>query len=731
MELVILSLSVLAHLAISLFIYRHNPKSYTNRFFTLFAVISSIWSIFNYASLHQASPEATLKVIRWVMLFAALHSLSLFLTIHTFPSNTLKLNRTSLVIMLCVTSFVAILTQTPLVFSDIKGSGVDAQPVPGPGIAVFALTAGFFIVGSIYLLISRYLKAAGILKAQLQYLIIGVIGSAFLMFLTNFVLVVVFKINSLLVLGSTYTLIFISSTAYAIVAHQLFDIKVIIKRTVVYSGLLVFTVVAYSMIVFLFRAIFGGEDAFSLRTFSANFIAAVFIAFGFDPIRTWLIQQTDQYLFKGEYDPQAVLSELSKQLSTSLDLRQVTQSLVVTVKSQMRLSHTAVVVFKAEESQVLVKDVTQDGYPDSAILQLPPENLLLQELARTPRLIVTEDLHRLCDASPNSDSPEIQACRLLLVDLDKLKVAMVIPILVDQKSIGMFLVGDKLSGDTFTKEDVEFLTIVANQTANAIEKTRFWEEDQMKSEFVSIASHELLTPTAAIKGYLSMILDDNMGEIDDTARRFLTKVALSADRLAHLVEDLLNVSRIESGRLKINKRSYSLVESVQKAVDELQITAKDKSLDFAFVPPQELLPQVYADADHIYRVIVNLISNAIKYTNSGWIRCFVVKYSATHILFSISDSGLGIPQDSIKHLFEKFYRADRKEIAGIQGTGLGLYISKKIVDLMNGQMWVESEIGKGTTFYFTLPISSETSATTVQKAPVVSVPQPSQSTTTS
>lgn len=706
MELLILVASVIAHLVIGTYIFLHNPKSFTNKFFALFTYVSATWGIVNYFSINQETALGTLTTARWVLSLGVLHSFSLYLLIKNFPNSELNFRVRYIVALICLAAIVFVLTQTPLVFSSIKESNNGFQPVPGPAIPAFAGLVGYFILSAFITLFKKYKQAKGVLKSQLQYLIIGVIGSVLLIFITNFLFVIVLEITALLPLGPTYTLIFIGSAAYAIVAHQLFDIRVIIRRTVVYSGLLAFTLLTYSMIVFFFAEIFGRQQSLDPRTFIANLAAATLIAFGFEPLRRWLTAITDKYLFKAEYDPQTVLAKLSEELSNSVDLREATQSLVTLVKDEMRLSHAAVITFGEEKNAVIVKEVTQSGYKDPSVLRLRPENQLLQGFARKPDVLVTDQIRRDCEGNGVHKSHEIE-CRTLMVDLEKLQVALVLPILVHNKAIGMFLVGEKMSGDAFGKNEVEFLEIVATQTASAIQKARLWEEDQLKSEFVSIASHELLTPTAAMKGYLSMILDDHMGQVDEKAQNYLVKVRNSADRLAVLVEDLLNVSRIESGRIKINKKIYSLVESVQKAVDELKVNADKKQLDFAFVVPHEAMPEVYADDGHIYRVMVNLIGNAIKYTPSGWVRCFVSRYSPTHLLFTVSDSGLGIPKENIPHLFEKFYRADRKEIAGIQGTGLGLYISKKIVNLMGGELWVESDQGKGSTFYFTLPVATD------------------------
>ncbi len=706
MELAILIVSVFTGIVVGVFTFNHKPNSYTHRFFLALTFSSAAWGIANYSSLHQISSTETLDSIRWVMFFAVLYALFLFFTVHTFPQNRILLKKSLLTFLIVWSAIVLFLTRTSLIFSSIRGIGKDATPVPGPAITIFAVTTGLLVLSSMYLLVKRYRVSRGMQRAQLQYLIVGVIGSAFLTFMTNFVLVVAFNNMSLLFLGPTYTLIFTAATAYAIVAHRLFDIRIIIRRTVVYSGLLLFTLGTYSMVVFFFTTIFGSGTVLDAKTFVANMVAALFIALGFEPLRRWLTTVTDKYLFKGEYEPQAVLAKLSQQLAGSSDLAQVMQSLITLIKAELRLSHAGVITFNQTEKGIEIKQVFQIGYADPSILQLPSGSSLLESFVENPQILIADEMRHEYDGKSDAKGRAVSTLHSLLKNIDDLKIAIALPIKIGAKTIGVFMVGEKLSGDAFSSNEVEFLTIVANQTANAIEKARFWEEDQMKSEFVSIASHELLTPTAAIKGYLSMILDDDMGKVDTKARQFLVKVSTSADRLANLVEDLLNVSRIESGRLKVIKREFSFADLVSRATEELQVNAKKKSLDLSFVAPAKSLPNAFGDPNHIYRVLINFIGNSIKYTSKGWVKCYVAETDNKQLMFKVADSGVGIPKDMINHLFVKFNRADRKDIAGIQGTGLGLYISKKIIELMGGQVAVESEVGKGSTFTFTVPMTT-------------------------
>lgn len=714
-------ISLFLTLGVGLFLLSHKPKSSVVSAFSLLVLSVSIWILTNFLidiSLGVTFLHSNILLLARLTLLGPAFTPVLFWLFSLHFSNG-KFRFWNLLFFFPTAFFLYIL---PTDFNIGSVHYEDGLLAVNPGVGYYALFAYlllFFIMG-FYNLIRLYKTSHGASRDQIRYIFAGIMVTAILGVVFDIILPII-GINNYVSMGPASSIVFIGSTTYAIVAHQLFDIRVIIRRTVVYSGLLAFTLGTYSLVIFVFTAAFGGGNAFEPRTFFSNAIAAILIAIGFQPLQRWLTKATDKYLFKAEYDPQAVQEELSQKLNTALDIREAAQALVSTLKTQMRLTRSALITFITEDGASTTKDIIQDGYPDQTYLQLTSSNVVIAQIFAQKGVIDTEYIRREAQGMSLEDS-RLPGYNTLLVELDRLGISVAIPLIVNDAVVATFFVGQKLSGDFFTRNEIQFLNIAANQTTNAIQKSRFWEEDQMKSEFVSIASHELLTPTAAIKGYLSMILDDNMGQIDDKAREFLTKVYNSSDRLGRLVEDLLNVSRIESGRLKINKREFSLSESVAKAVEDLQVNAQAKSLDLAYVPPTgAILPTVYADPDHVYRVLINLIGNAIKYTQKGWVRVFVTQGDPTHILFTVTDSGLGIPPEHLPHLFEKFYRADRREIAGIQGTGLGLYISKRIIELMGGQLTVQSEVGKGTTFNFTLPIMGTVD---IQPAPVDPKPSP-------
>jgi len=227
---------------------------------------------------------------------------------------------------------------------------------------------------------------------------------------------------------------------------------------------------------------------------------------------------------------------------------------------------------------------------------------------------------------------------------------------------------------------------------------------ELKDEFVFIAAHELRTPVAAMKGYLSLILDGIAGPITEKTKDFIQKVVKANQRLIQLVNDLLEVSRSEAGRLTIKVAPVDIVEPIKTVLQELRPLADEKSIKMSYEPPPGL-PRVLADADRVKEIMVNLVGNAIKYTLGASEVLVSHDIQGGYLLTYVKDGGIGISKEAQKRLFEKFYRVPDEKIKGITGTGLGLFIVKELVLKMNGKVGVSSEEGKGSIFAFSLPIA--------------------------
>ena len=236
-------------------------------------------------------------------------------------------------------------------------------------------------------------------------------------------------------------------------------------------------------------------------------------------------------------------------------------------------------------------------------------------------------------------------------------------------------------------------------------------EEREQAEFISTASHEMRTPVASIEGYLGLALNPATAHIDEKARDFITKAHESAQHLGRLFQDLLDISKVEDGRMKNNPKIINVNEFLKDIFDGLATKASEKQLNYIFMPDiidegkeKSLQPIFYAniDPDHFREVVSNLIENAIKYTPSGEV---VVNVTGDdkQISVSVKDSGIGIPAEDIPHLFQKFYRVDNSDTREIGGTGLGLYLSRRLAEAMSGNLRVESKYKEGSTFYLEIP----------------------------
>ncbi|HET6924231.1 MAG TPA: ATP-binding protein [Candidatus Saccharimonadales bacterium] len=259
------------------------------------------------------------------------------------------------------------------------------------------------------------------------------------------------------------------------------------------------------------------------------------------------------------------------------------------------------------------------------------------------------------------------------------------------------------------------------------------QEESRRADFISTASHEMRTPVAAIEGYLSLALNDKVSTIDMKARGYLEKAHASTQHLGQLFQDLLTSAKAEDGRLTNHPQVVEMGAFLDQLVQDLKFSAEKKGLfmDFNFGSAAQavntnakvVLPLyfVHVDPDRIREVITNLFDNAVKYTDEGKISLGITGNDQVVQIY-IRDTGPGIPAEDIPHLFQKFYRVDNSATRTIGGTGLGLFICRKIVELYQGRIWCESELAKGTTFFINLPRLSSQQAKQLQTEEAANAP---------
>ncbi len=253
--------------------------------------------------------------------------------------------------------------------------------------------------------------------------------------------------------------------------------------------------------------------------------------------------------------------------------------------------------------------------------------------------------------------------------------------------------------DVQQKEELEVLSQQLVEANIQLKKL-----DKAKSEFISIASHQLRTPLTAIKGYLSLVVEGSYGQVDNSVKNALQKAYGANERLILLVEDLLNASRIESGRMRYDLVDVHLDDLVSQSCDSLALKAEDEGLYLKVNIPKSPLPVFHVDGNKVREVISNLIDNAIKYTEKGGVEV-EFESDSDSVKIIVSDTGIGIQKEEISHLFKKFSRGKNISRLNATGTGLGLFVAKNIIEAHGGKVWAESDgVGKGSRFYIQLPL---------------------------
>lgn len=410
-------------------------------------------------------------------------------------------------------------------------------------------------------------------------------------------------------------------------------------------------------------------------------------------------------------------------LSTVTDIREIARQVCTILVNDGEYQTAAIYLLTPDKkhvqllgyslAQVILKqsDVLQKSISFKRAFDAADPNLFVMQTLRERVVKTTDNPFEFLDYQRD---PNVKA------DPDfKVNSTLVFPLLIRDQALGVMVVSHKSPVHTLSEYDWDLLQRLVNMIGISLDNAILYSEvqstnqklkvlDRLKDEFVSLASHELRTPMTAIKSYLWLFLEDNRAQLSDQQKMYVERAYLSTDRLINLVNDMLNVSRIESGRLIVNKRLIDVVKLIQESIAEVMPTVTEQKKTLTFAPPLSPIPQVNADYDKIKQVLLNLLGNSIKFTPDGGSITVFIKIDGSNVVVSVKDTGKGISLQDMGKLFKKFGIAGSASVLthGAQSTGLGLYISKSIVTLHEGEIWVESDgENKGSTFSFSLPVA--------------------------
>lgn len=686
----------------------------------------SAWLLFNQiGNSHLFEPEIRQVATYIDFIIGPLLGLLFFLFAHSFREVKLKPIKEIIVFAPLIVIYGFILSkQVILVSANSSGIEVAEQSLYW----LYILLVIVYIAGAAYELIRSSLHSTAQTKSQLKLIYKGLIASAILFVIANFVLEnIINDRQSALYLANVLTylgvLTFVISSAAAIIRQRLFDIRLTAARTSAYTMSLITIIILYGGLIYLLGEKVFGETEVTRTVERFIFIVfAIITAAVFNPLRRFFDKFTNFIFYRDAYNTKDFLGELNNLLAQATNLDSLLLPSAKVIQSHMKLEYCTFGIKETATVPRRIVGTTKRSYKEEDIAELR------QLTVKSAKQIISVDYLRTSPAK----SVEEKALRRLL----KRNNISVLARLADsspekREGQGYLLLGAKKSGNSFTSQDMEVLSIAVNSLVLGIQNALRFEEieqfnetlqekiysatkelkssneklkalDEAKDEFISMASHQLRTPLTSVKGYLSMLAEGDAGKLNPTQQKFVEQSFLSAQRMVYLISDLLNVSRLKTGKFVIERVPTYLPDVIEQEIAQLYETAAVKDIKFQYNKPKDF-PSLQLDETKIRQVVMNLCDNAIYYTPNGGSVTLNLKDMSGHIEFSVTDTGLGVPKAEQHHLFTKFYRAGNARKVRPDGTGLGLFMAKKVVIAQGGGMIFRSTEGKGSTFGFSFP----------------------------
>ena len=559
-----------------------------------------------------------------------------------------------------------------------------------PALWFYAVWFTAYSVSAVTILMIGRKKVSDLRRQRIEFLVKGVvvtfIGAGFF----NLILPLTGNYNYVL-LGPAFSIVFIAFFTYSVMRHRLFDIKKAIAR-----------VVAYILSVALLGGALGYIGYVIYSTLDrTKYDYLIFIGIGgmvavsFPVVKLFFDRITREIFLAGEYDIQRALDTIGAGYASATSVASLEK------KNNQMLTDIL------HASRVVVEDDIE-GFKKK--FPIHSKTVISIDAA--------EDEHQYDDI--------VQFMR-------EESYAIIAPLIVNRKLVGYLILGDKRNGAGYSRHDLQFIDIVSDELAVALQGAQRLEEirrlnadlqsrvndattelrdsnkklrelDETKDEFISMASHQLRTPLTSVKGYISMLLDGDMGELKPAQRQVLEEAYGSSQRMVYLIGDFLNLSRLRTGKFVIERAPVSLPKIIAEEINQLREAARHKDIALSYDSPVDF-PLLMLDETKIRQVMMNFIDNAIYYSKptGGKIEVRLIKH-ANHITFKVSDNGIGVPAKERNKLFTKFYRAENARRARPDGTGVGLFMAKKVVVALGGAILFETKENEGSTFGFRLPL---------------------------
>lgn len=711
--LILNSLVALSLFGLGIVAFINDKRNVMSRFFLLFTICVGVWLVSACVSNDiRNNSEVSLYGNYAVFMFSYFSSyLLLWFAASIARADYAKkwLMRVTLPLIL-----VGFLSATPLVVGGVEVQGQVYAVNFGPLTLIYALTLLGLLASSIVILRRGLKLQDSKRRAQIKTLYICLVVSIPILLVTQFIAPVVTGSFEVTDTGILIMVLPVIGLYISAIQHGLFDIKRAAIRSLAY--ILILTALAgiyYFMAYAISETFLRGADIDETISL-AGIVFALVLAFIFQPIKRFFDQLTDSIFYRDMYKTDEFFARISELLGSTTDLRGLLERTSVEIATTLKAEQA---FFFLYYTNVTRRHLSAGTAHHNKLPVYDAHDLDAYVMSSEEGIIVTDLL------------PETSNVRRMLVSH---KIALVMPLKYSGTLLGYVLLGEQQRSGGYNKRDLKVLSTITDSLVIGVQNalsihavkevnlhlqqridvatkelrssnSQLRHLDEVKDEFMSMASHQLRTPLTSIKGYLSMVLEEDMGKITSQQRTVLSEAFNSSERMVRLIADFLNVSRLQTGKFIIEKSPVNIVNVVRSEVNSLQMIATTHDMKLVFTTKEKdiTLP---IDEAKVRQVVMNFIDNAIYYSPAKSTISVLLETIDDQVAFKVVDSGIGVPASEQPLLFNKFFRAKNARQQRPDGTGVGLYLAKKVIVAHGGKMIFSSVEGKGSTFGFRLPL---------------------------
>jgi len=709
----ILIISGFLEIVLGFLVYLRNRSSQVNASFAFLNVSLGSWSLGMAFFRVFDDPRLALIFAKDIYISGVLIASSLLYFANVFPNAINFTLKKKLLIFVPTLFHVLVLSMPGYLTREIVYRDWGKEVLLGRfEYLVYSIYFVSFFYIAIYILWHKYRASYGYRRNQISLMLLSMFAASIAGVIFDLILPW-FGIYRYIYYGPPFIFLIFWFNIYSIVKHKLLDIRLIIARSIAYALLIVWSACIFIITILLITRNLLIEQ-FSSGQLIVITVLALFVGFTFQPLKGLLEKVTDEIFFRSKYKPNDLLFSLTKIMASTYNFEDLVRRTLQKLLMEIHIAKGAVAVYNRKNVENMY-DESYEKKPDYRREDL-------DKLFKLRRLVVFEE-------------EQDEEVKQLMRDMG---VSVSLPLFESDGQRSLLILGEKKSGDIYSQDDIQVLEIFGSEMSVAMQNARSYEEirkfnvtlteevnkatkdlkeanehlkelDRLKDDFVSVASHELRTPMTAIKSYIWMALAGQGGPLTEKQKYYLERSYNSVDRLIKLVNDMLNISRIDSGRLSLQFRKIDIDRLARDVMEEIEPRANELGISIG-IEQSKSVSEVMADPDKIKEVVYNLLGNALKFTKREGKITVSITEKDNMVQVSVVDTGSGIAEEDMPKLFQKFgilpgtYVTNQRAF----GTGLGLYLCRSLIEMHGGRIWAFSEgRGKGASFSFSLKVFNQ------------------------